>query len=734
MTQCLPRIRQVTGWTLVMVALATVSPVQAQFWQWRSWTSTREVRALAVDSAGIWAATSGGLVHIDAWNLDVTKYTNAEGLPGNDLRAVALDRRGNVWIGHGNGYLSVLHPRTGQIRVIKDYSGWEIHDLAVKGDSLYVGLSLGVSLYLMDRGEVKETYRNLGRKFPVEIAARSLAIIRDTLWVCTDFGIAYADLRFPNLQAPDYWRNATHTEGLPSDTVHAVLPFRGGIYAATRSGLALREDQGWRNIAYRGEEIVDLAAWHDSLVVVRTWAVDLWNERPRRLGGVVDRCVGATVDRQGNLWIASQGEGIARLDPVRNQWARVQPNEPGGNNITDLAFDRNGVLWCTSRSGVFSFDGRWWRHYTVRSGHLPVDVTLSVAVDHLNRKWIGTQGYGLVVFSETDTGISVARYTNEGGKLAGSDTPTYVIISGVRTDPAGNVWILNKFANNGRAVVAVTPANEWVYFSTYDGLKSTRVIALAFDHHGRVWVGTETEGVSVIDYGQNLLSRSDDDLSQGLTAAEDGLQSNLVRSIAADRNGVMWIGTDRGLNFWFEGRVGVRYGLISEDIYCVAVDPQDNKWIGAVGGVTVLDPDGYPFRYFTTDNSGLVWDHVQAIAFNPQTGDAFLGTTNGLSQVTTPYTAPKANLSEVEVYPNPFFLSDQSAKLTIGNLARESQVRIFTSDGQLVRNFLRGEVPGGRAIWDGRNDRGELVASGVYVILVTTSSGMSAVRKVAVLR
>ena len=75
-----------------------------------------------------------------------------------------------------------------------------------------------------------------------------------------------------------------------------------------------------------------------------------------------------------------------------------------------------------------------------------------------------------------------------------------------------------------------------------------------------------------------------------------------------------------------------------------------------VRAVTILDPDGYPMRHFTTQNSPLVWDHVQAFAFHPESGDAFIGTTNGISQVTTPYTAPKSDLSEVEVYPNPFIL------------------------------------------------------------------------------
>ncbi len=732
-----PRSSWLLGFSITLLLLFSIPRSGiSQFWQWRSWTSSRQIRQVAADSSGIWAATSGGLVFVDAATLEITKYTNTEGLASNDLRAVTVDRQGRVWIGLGNGYLNVLDPATGQIELVKDYEGWDIHDLAVKGDSLYVALSLGVSLYLLDRREVKETYKNLGLRFPVEIAARSIAVWHDTLWVCTDFGIAYADLRIPNLQAPDFWQDVTSEDGLPSEEVRDVLRYDGHVYAATAEGLAVQADSVWRPAGFEGEDIVDLEIWGDDLLVVTRWGVDVVAGGQRtRLGQPLRRCVTATIDRLGRPWIGREEDGLAVYVADSDAWQDVVPNEPRGNNITDMAIDQDGVLWCTSLySGAFSFDGVRWRHYTVATGHLPTDKTLCVAVDEQNRKWIGTQGRGLVVFTETDTGFAVTHYSSEDGKLAGSDTPTYVIISDVAVDATGNVWILNKFANNGRAVAVVTPTGNWTYFSTYEGLKSNRLISVAFDQLGRAWVGTETEGVQVIDFGTDLLDHTDDDLSQGLTSTGDGLRSNLVRALAADRLGVVWIGTDRGLNFWFDGQVGIRWGLISEDIYRIAVDPQDNKWVGTVGGITILDPDGYPMRHFTTQNSPLVWDHVQAFAFHPESGDAFIGTTNGISQVTTPYTAPKSDLSEVEVYPNPFILRGEGEKLTITNLARESRVRIYTAEGLLVRNFLPGEVPGGRVLWDGRNDRGELVASGVYLVLVTTRDGQSAVRKVAIVR
>jgi flagellar hook assembly protein FlgD len=72
-------------------------------------------------------------------------------------------------------------------------------------------------------------------------------------------------------------------------------------------------------------------------------------------------------------------------------------------------------------------------------------------------------------------------------------------------------------------------------------------------------------------------------------------------------------------------------------------------------------------------------------------------------------------------------------RFVVDNLASRSAVRFFTPSGTLVRHIQSVEIAGSSAIWDGRNDRGVKVASGVYVYVVTTEDGESFVGKVAVI-
>ena len=62
-------------------------------------------------------------------------------------------------------------------------------------------------------------------------------------------------------------------------------------------------------------------------------------------------------------------------------------------------------------------------------------------------------------------------------------------------------------------------------------------------------------------------------------------------------------------------------------------------------------------------------------------------------------------------------------------------VQLFDVNGRLLRTVGQGTFPAGRRLlrWDGKDDRGQSVGSGVYYFRVTTPDGVEQ-RKVAVLR
>ncbi len=93
--------------------------------------------------------------------------------------------------------------------------------------------------------------------------------------------------------------------------------------------------------------------------------------------------------------------------------------------------------------------------------------------------------------------------------------------------------------------------------------------------------------------------------------------------------------------------------------------------------------------------------------------------------------------SSITIYPNPCnFGIGQEAKIIYFSIDSEVVVCVYDIAGNLVRTLNENDgfsVGGGFAgvIWDGNNDKGEKVVRGVYIVLVTSSTGTVKVGKIS---
>ena len=84
------------------------------------------------------------------------------------------------------------------------------------------------------------------------------------------------------------------------------------------------------------------------------------------------------------------------------------------------------------------------------------------------------------------------------------------------------------------------------------------------------------------------------------------------------------------------------------------------------------------------------------------------------------------------MYPSPFVLKSGTNQLTIDGLVSNSNIKIITIYGKLVKEF---SSPGGRvAYWDGTDINGKLVGSGVYIVVAYDQNNNLVTGKIAVLR
>lgn len=115
--------------------------------------------------------------------------------------------------------------------------------------------------------------------------------------------------------------------------------------------------------------------------------------------------------------------------------------------------------------------------------------------------------------------------------------------------------------------------------------------------------------------------------------SNSSLPENTVRALAVDANNNKWIGTDNGLAV-FDGVAWTIYndtnsGLPSNIIRCIEIDGQGNRWIGTTNGLAKFD--GTNWVVYQPGNSDLPDDLIKTIDFDSN-GDVWVGTTTGIGR------------------------------------------------------------------------------------------------------
>ncbi|MCG8606767.1 hypothetical protein MJD09_17505, partial [bacterium] len=535
-----------------MILISTEN-LSAQIFEWNSLTSVGNIKDIEASNGLILGGSNGGVLQLDRTSGAITRITNTEGLSSNEVVALEVDQHGSIWFALFDGTLNRYQPDLDEWQVLEDYKDQVISDMLTFGDSLYIALDIGVSLFTIDKLEVKETYVNLGLSAGAnleKIAAKTVFINGTDIWVSTDKGIAQSSLTLSNLQAPASWSQYTVSQGLPTNEVNEVVVLNSIPYAATSAGVSRLVGEVWQPSGLAGAEVFGFELvesnqrFTETTILSYTSGGVFWLTPQGswdRLGPNLNDVTALGADEDGGLWIGRADLGLANFSFDANQWQLLEVNGPASNNFKGVALDSKGRLWCASQSaGIHMFDGEIWTNISKADG-LSSNDQRTVIVDAQDRVWFGSWGGGITIIEESGDGFLFTKVDTTDGILSGAVTEAFVVINHLKLDQFDNVWALNHKALNALVLVAHTPEDNWVHFSSSEGLFTSLVIVLEIDNSGRAWIGTEDRGVRVLDYGASVLDKSDDDFTQGLNAAE-GLFSNNVLALAEDRDGIMWIG------------------------------------------------------------------------------------------------------------------------------------------------------------------------------------------------
>ena len=447
----------------------------------------------------------------------------------------------------------------------------------------------------------------------------------------------------------------------------------------------------------------------------------------------------------------------------------LSPDGPHYNHFGFIRFLNNKLYTCngdyTHSSGIQIYDNNNWINYQNEGIS---DVTglsymgafcLDVDPKNENHIFAGSRN-GLYEFKD---GQFVSFYNSNNSPIEPFDGKTleYELVSDVKYDSNGDIWLLNSSAPNTSMIRYVngsfTKLNHAELMKLNSGAIKNRSNAemrgIFFDSQGLMWFVNNnwyTPAFYQYDTNSDKLTAYENFVNQDGTVQNPQLG---VRCIAEDLQHNIWIGTSAG-PFVFErkeinnggttltqvkvprndGTNFADYLLANTDILSMAIDGGNRKWFGTNGnGVYLISADNMTqILHFTTADSPLLSNIVKSIAVNPASGEVFFGTDNGLCSYISDATQSNTEMTSDNVwaYPNPVE-PNYTGPITITGLTLNADVKILSANGAIINE---GRSNGGTYTWDGCDQKGRRVASGVYMVATATSDGKKgAVCKIAII-
>jgi len=567
----------------------------------------RGFECIAADSTnGIWVNAAGGVDKFDPYTGKFIHYR----YPKNEGRAInniLVDHLGIVWLGTSAG-LDRLDQKTGKF----------IHYPHKDNDPTSLSCNIVRALYEDHEG---------------------------TLWVGT--GLPFDTVKEGGLNKFNrekgtfirYMHDPNNPHSLINDKIRAIFEDSRGVF--------------WVGTQGDGLHIMDRKTGSFTRLTYDPSHPEKLSRPPVKKGDDFDHITFIMEDMTGAIWIGTYLEGLVKYDPVTKEIEHFKSDQSRTGSFKDsttwCAFKSNdGALWiATETSNLLFRVDPLYRFFQSTSTGNAVNYFLKDKEGYL---WVSTAGSGLIKFDSNKS--LVAQFKHDP-----SDT------SSLLTNHVGPLF---------------QKEDDTIWVGTFNGIQKFNKITQKFykfggvlkdsgnngfakiykDRQGFIWLGNW--GLGLIRYNP-----SDNSLKYFRSNAEDStsISSNFVTpNILEDSLGVLWIGTNEGINCLNRQTGKFNHYLAGLFIGCLYEDSRGILWAGTEKGLFSYDKKNDRFTEFfdtqsilnvgpiggiTEDNGKNLWfnSFSAIIKLNPVTKETFIyGSRFGIiPNSLAPWVAPYKN-------------------------------------------------------------------------------------------
>lgn len=589
------------------------SKVHAQQETWTSFFPPLSgiINDILIDGNNTWIAHEHGLTLYDGSSWEVFNTMNCD-IPSNNIKALALDASGNLWVGTNNGGLAYYNGSSWTVYTTSNSGlvGNGVRDLVLDGSgNVWIATTSGLSMF---DGSIWTNYTPSNSDIPFY----SLNVIKID-------GVGNKWMGNPNagvcmFDGSNWTTYNTSNSGLPNNSIHSIVIDGSNKWFGTSDGLVLFDGTTWtvynagntpmtnsiiRSIAKEGSNM-----WIGSVVGIYVFDGSNWSNYSTSNSGLSNNLVSTITIDGTKKWIGC-GNNLDLLEG--STWTNFNPlniNSISATTILASSFDAQGNLWMgTAGSGIIKRDASGnWTSYTETNTSLPVNLVQALAIDGSGNSWFADGSFGLSKFN----GSSWTHYTTSNSGLPEDD------IKALAVDAAGNLWI-----GTSSAGVAVYNGTTWTIYNTLNsGIISDFIYSIAIDALGNKWIAT-LDGLSKFD-GTNWTN---------YTSSNSGLPFGAINVVKADMQNNIWLGISGVGACKFDGNNWIQYTTSNSGIggapRDIAIDAQGDVWFATNSGLSRLS--GSTWTTYDQTNSPLASNDIKTISISTQ-NDKWIGTQNGL--------------------------------------------------------------------------------------------------------
>lgn len=593
--------------------------------------SDNNILAIFLDRSGIvWLGTAGGGLNrfdpaTETFTHFLSNFNDAEALSNITVRGIAEDSEGNIWVTTAFG-LNKLTVATGRFsRFFHDQdnpnspSTNDLRPIIIdQNDVLYMGTddAEGLNIYDIRKNSFRVYKANPNRTGSLSNnAVRGLYAARDGfIYVGTDGGgLNRFDPEKESFQVVTS-RNPVPVRLNEQRVVSIFEDSRGFLwYGTIGSGLAR--------------------------INRKTNEIDYFRNDPSKTESLSQNWVTSIMESRSKiLWISTSGGGINKYSPVKEKFRHFKqepgnPNSLSSNTIRSVFEGLDGTIWIgTIGGGINEFN---LKDFKIRRFQNTPSNPKSLSIDDVSGflqyepdvLWVGTWRGGLNRFD-----LKTGQFTCYKGVESDPATISDDRIQSLLRSSAGNFWVgtengLNKFnPETGKFKRFLSdPANP-------NTLSDSRIQSLFEDDDRVLWIGTWN--------GLNRFDEPTSNVTRYLYGNQKtkGSNASSVISILDGKNGYLWLGTYGGGLNYFNKHTGLveksfteTEGLPSNLIFGLLADKAGNIWISTARGLSRFNPANETFRNYD-ELDGLQSSEFYWGAYHrTRDGKMFFGGLNGLN-------------------------------------------------------------------------------------------------------